>query len=183
MYEKLVFEFPEEHNEIAADEVGTSFVADPQAYFRGASEIPGAVFNQSYQIVVKPYFLDKVPHRHRKDEYLIFLGASFPNVFDFDAEIELTLGKDGTDDAEKYVITRPTIVRIPPMVYHCPLNFKRVDKPVLFLATLMEPMFGVVADTPEGTKDFYYNGPGQCKYNEAKKCDSCGKCLQEGWEK
>jgi len=28
----------------------------------------------------------------------------------------------------------------------------------------------------------YYNGPIQCKYNPDKKCDSCGKCLQEDWK-
>ena len=179
---KLVFEFPQEYNEVVADGDPIDFVVSPQAYFRGASEIPGAEFNQSYQIFVKPFFLDRVQHRHAKDEYLIFLGASFPNVFDFDANIELTIGKD--EEAETYTITKPTIIRIPAGVYHCPLNFKEVNKPVLFLATLMTPMFGGIYDMPDGTtQEMYYNGPMQCKYNEAKKCDSCGKCLQEKWER
>ena len=179
---KLVFEFPQEYNEIVADGDPIDYVVSPQAYFRGASEIPGAEFNQSYQIFVKPFFLDRVQHRHDKDEYLIFLGASFPNLFDFDAHIELTIGKD--QEAETYTITKPTIIRIPAGVYHCPLNFKEVNKPVLFLATLMTPMFGGIYDMPDGsTAELYYNGPMQCKYNDAKKCDSCGKCLQETWEK
>ncbi len=179
---KLVFEFPQEYNEIVAEGDPADYVVSPQAYFRGASEIPGAGFNQSYQIFVKPFFLDRVQHRHAKDEYLIFLGASFPNVFDFDAKIEFTLGKD--EEAETFTIRKPTIVRIPAGVYHCPLNFIEVNKPVLFLATLMEPMFGGIYDMPDGTtQEMHYNGPMQCKYNAAKKCDSCGKCLQEGWEK
>ncbi len=179
---KLVFEFPQEYNEIVADGDPVDYVVSPQAYFRGASQIPGAEFNQSFQIFVKPFFLDRVQHRHAKDEYLIFLGASFPNVFDFDAKIELTIGKD--EEAETYTITKPTIIRIPAGVYHCPLNFKEVNKPVLFLATLMMPMFGGIYDMPDGTtQEMVYNGPVQCKYNPAKKCDSCGKCLQETWEK
>ena len=33
------------------------------------------------------------------------------------------------------------------------------------------------------TAEMYYNGPMQCKYNSGKKCDSCGKCLQEDWKR
>ena len=165
-YEKLFYEFTPE------DTKWGDVCINPQAYFRGARQIPGAEFNQSYQIFVKPFFLDRVQHRHPKDEYLIFLGASFPNVFDFDAKIEFTIGKD--EDAETFVITNPTVIRIPAGVYHCPLNFKEVNKPVLFLASLMMPMFGGMYDMPDGkTVEMYYNGPLPCKYNENKQCDSC----------
>lgn len=186
-YGKLVFEFPKEDNEVVAEGDPMDFVAHPQAYFRGAMQIPGAEFNQSYQIFKKPFFLDRVQHRHAKDEYLIFLGASngpegYADTFAFDAHIEFTLGKG--EDAETYVIDKPTIIRIPAGMYHCPLNFKRVDKPVLFLATLLQPMFGGIYDMPDGSEvEMYYNGPVQCKYNADKKCDACGKCLQEKWEK
>lgn len=178
---KLVFEFPQENNEVVAEGDPEDFVVKPQAYFRGASQIPGSEFNSSFQIFVKPFFLDRVQHRHPKDEYLVFLGASFPNVFDFDAKIEFTLGKG--EEAETYVIDKPTIIRVPAGMYHCPLNFKEVNKPVLFLAMCMMPMFGGIYDMPDGTTaEMYYNGPMQCKYNENKKCDSCGKCLREKWE-
>ncbi|MBR6950515.1 MAG: hypothetical protein IKH56_02145 [Oscillospiraceae bacterium] len=179
---KLVFPFPQEDNEVVARGADEDYVIHPQAYFRGASQIPGSEFNQSYQIFVKPFFLDRAQHRHVKDEFLVFLGASFPNVFDFDARIEFTIGKD--EEAETFVIDKPTIVRVPAGVYHCPLNFKEIRKPVFFLATLFTPMFGGIYDMPDGTtRELYYNGPVQCKYNKNKKCDSCGKCLQESWEK
>ena len=178
---KLVFEFPEENNEVVAEGDPEDFVVHPQAYFRGASQIPGSEFNSSFQIFVKPFFLDRVQHRHPKDEYLVFLGASFPNVFDFDAKIEFTLGKG--EEAETFVVDRPTIIRVPAGMYHCPLNFKEINKPVMILAMCMMPMFGGIYDLPDGTTtEMYYNGPMQCKYNENKKCDSCGKCLQEKWE-
>jgi len=181
-YGKLVFELPQEYNEIVAEGDPMDYVVSPQAYFRGASQIPGAEFNSSFQIFVKPFFLDKVQHRHPKDEYLIFLGASFPNVFDFDAKIEFTIGK--AEESETYIIDKPTVIRVPAGVYHCPLNFKEVNKPVLFLAAAMMPMFGGIYDMPDGTtQEMYYNGPMQCKYNAAKKCDSCGKCLYEKWER
>ncbi len=178
---KLVFPFPQEHNEVVAEGTDEDYVVNPQAYFRGASQIPGAEFNSSYQIFVKPFFLDRVQHRHKKDEFLVFLGANSTNVFDFDAHIEFTLGKG--DEAETYIIDKPPIVRIPAGVYHCPLNFKEINKPVMFMASLMQPMFGGIYDLPDGTTmEMYYNGPRQCKYNEEKKCDACGKCLQEKWD-
>ncbi|NLP36206.1 MAG: hypothetical protein GX357_00945 [Firmicutes bacterium] len=174
-YEKLFYEFQPEYNEAAAEGVGTDFVYSPQAYFRGASQIPGAEYNVGFQIFVKPFFLDRIPHIHHVDEYLIFLGGTFPNLFDFDAEISLTIG----EEMEEYIITKPTIVRIPAGVQHCPLNFKRVDKPVFFQAALMQGMFGGIYQG----KELWYNGPGQCIYDAEKKCDACRKCLQETWEK
>jgi len=182
MYEKLVFPFPMENNEVVADGDDPGFVIKPQAYFRGASQIPGSNFNVGFQIFVKPFFLDRMPHFHDEDEYLIFLGGTFPNVFDFDAHVEFTLGKIGVD-AETFHIKEPTIVRVPAGVYHCPLNFKEVNKPLFFQAALMESMFGGIYDQPDGsTMQLRYNGPVQCKYYGHKKCDSCGVCLQEDWK-
>ena len=181
MYEKLVFQLPEENNELVAEGDDPGYVIKPQAYFRGAPQIPGADFNVGFQIFVKPFFLDRNPHRHNSEEYLIFLGGSFPNVFEFDADIEFTIGKIGVDE-ELFHITRPTIIRIPKGVYHCPLNFKRVDKPVFFQAALMEGIFTAVFDTEDGgERVLKYSGPRPCKYDANKRCDSCGKCLEEDW--
>jgi hypothetical protein len=181
MYEKLVFPFPMENNEAVAAGDDPGYVIKPQAYFRGACQIPGSRFNVGFQIFVKPFFLDRVQHRHAEDEYLVFLGGAFPNVFDFDADIEFTLGQAGVDE-ELFHITKPTIIRVPAGVYHCPLHFKRVDKPIFFQAALMEGIFGGIYDTPDGEKEMRYNGPIQCKYDQAKKCDACGKCLKEDWK-
>ena len=177
MYEKLVFTFPEEY--INKDHKH-EFVVQPQAYFRGASQIPGSKFNVGFQIFTAPFCIDKWSHRHSEDEYLIFLGGTFPNLFDWDAEVELTLGELG-NDAEVFLINKPTIVRIPAGTYHCPLDFKRIDKPVFFQAALMVGMFGGVYEFEDGSREMKFNGPGQCKYNAEKKCDSCGKCLEEDW--
>ncbi|HHX75723.1 MAG TPA: hypothetical protein GX699_12535, partial [Firmicutes bacterium] len=78
MYEKLVFTLPRENNEVVAEGDDPGFVIKPQAYFRGASQIPGSNFNIGFQIFVKPFFLDRIPHRLRQNEFLIFLGGPFP---------------------------------------------------------------------------------------------------------
>jgi len=178
IYEKLVYQFKPEYNEAAAEGVGTDFVYSPQAYFRGASQIPGAKYNVGFQIVVKPYFLDRSPHIHNVDEYLIFLGGTFPNVFDFDAKIRLCLG----EEMEEYIITQPTIVRIPAGLTHCPLEFVEVNKPIFFQAACMQGMFGGVYKMGDQEFEMFYNGPGQCILKPEKKCDSCRACLGVEWE-
>ncbi|MCL2125487.1 MAG: hypothetical protein FWH33_05800 [Oscillospiraceae bacterium] len=179
-YSKLVFDFLPEYNEDVLMSLGgePGFIASPQAYFRGATQIPGAVFNVGFQIFVKPFFLDRIPHRHDVDEYLMFLGGTFPNIFDFDADVELTIGKVG-EDAEVFRINTPSIVRIPAGVYHCPINFTRVDMPIFFQAALMQDMFSSIYDTEDGGKrELYYNGPVMCKLDPSQKCTSCRKCIE-----
>lgn len=180
-YEKLVFGFPSEYNELASIGDDPGYILSPQAYFRGASQIPGSKYNAGYQMFVKPFFIDRIPHRHDVDEYLVFLGGTFPNLFDFDADIEFTIGKLGVD-AEVFNINKPAIVRVPAGVDHCPLNFKRVGKPVFFQATLMQDMFSSIYDTEDGgQKELWYNGPLACKVNTDKKCDCCRNCIEKDW--
>jgi hypothetical protein len=50
------------------------------------------------------------------------------NFRDFGAEVELVMGKEG----EKHVITSTTFVYIPKGLLHCPLVFKKVDRPIMF---------------------------------------------------
>lgn len=127
-------------------------VAGPQAYFRGARQIPGANLNMGWQLFVAPIYLEKEPHTHDFDEYLIFLGGQLPDLFSsFQAEIDFCIGPE----EEKHVIDRPTIIFIPKGLVHCPLNFRRLDKPVLFHAILLSPRF---TKTMNG-QEFAYDGP------------------------
>jgi hypothetical protein len=127
-------------------------VAGPQAYFRGARQIPGANMNMGWQLFTQPIFLEKEPHTHDVDEYLIFLGCQLPDLFSsFQAEIDFWIG----EEMEKYVITRPTVIFIPKGLSHTPLNFRKLDKPVLFSALMLGPRF---TKTMAG-KEFAYDGP------------------------
>jgi mannose-6-phosphate isomerase-like protein (cupin superfamily) len=126
-------------------------VASPQAYFRGARQIPGANLNMGWQLFVEPIYLEKGPHTHDVDEYLIFLGGKLPDVFDFKAEIDFWIG----EEQEKHIIDKATIIYIPRGLVHCPLNFKRIDEPILFHAILLAPRF---TKTMRG-KEYSYDGP------------------------
>jgi hypothetical protein len=48
----------------------------------------------------------------------------------YDAEVDLWIGKE----LEKHTISAATIVFIPKGVLHCPLNFRKINKPILFHA-------------------------------------------------
>ena len=129
-----------------------SAVAGPQAYFRGDRQIPGANLNMGWQLFVRPIFLEKEPHTHNVDEYLIALGGELPDLFSsFQAEIDFCIG----EEQEKHVINKPTIIFIPKGMVHCPLNIRKVDKPVLFHAILLSPRF---TKTMNG-KELSYDGP------------------------
>ena len=120
------------------------YVPGPQAYFRGESDLPGAGMNMGWQIMIKPFKMELESHHHDVDEYLIFLGATFPDlVGTFDAEVELFLGKE----YEKHTITQATILYIPRGLEHNPLEFKRIGKPLFFSALHLAPYFNGVYQT------------------------------------
>jgi len=174
-YRDLIYEF------VPQETYWGDWCHSPQAYFRGARDIPGAKFNVGFQIFKGPVLLEREPHFHREEEYLFFLGAVFPDVFDFDAEIEFFMG-DSPDQLEKFVITKPTAIRLPPLTWHCPLRFKRVSKPVLFQAALLHGDFGAVKRR-EGPDGFYYVYEGEsvrsCVLEKNKRCVFCGRCFKD----
>ena len=134
-YGGLVYSFVPEVNNWG------SFLPPTQLYFRGEKNIPGATFFAPFRPYMAPVFLDKVPHYHVVEEYLTFVGADIVNAYEsFDAEIEFWIGED-VHNMEKYIINTPTIIRVPAGMWHCPLDFKRVDKPVFFQPALMSGVF------------------------------------------
>lgn len=84
----------------------------------------------TYRCIRKPVCLEKEPHVHDFHQLLGFIGGNPMNLHEFGAEAELLLGEEG----EKHIIDKTTIVSVPPGLPHCPLNFKRVDRPVLFMS-------------------------------------------------
>jgi hypothetical protein len=84
-----------------------------------------------YSIVTKAHVNEATPHVHEFPIVMSFIGADSKNIKDFDAEIEFYLG------GEKQIITTTAIVSVPPGLAHCPLIFKRVGKPIVFLECML----------------------------------------------
>ena len=87
--------------------------------------------------VTEPVLMEELAHSHDFDMYLLFLGFGSDSMGDLGAEIEMSFGEEG----EKHIINSPTTVYIPKGLVHCPLNFKRVDKPVLFIHATLAPEY------------------------------------------
>lgn len=79
--------------------------------------------------ITEPTLMEDSPHVHDFDMYLYFQSFDPDNMGDLGAHIELGLG----EERELYTITTPTSVYIPGGMVHCPLEFKRVNKPILFV--------------------------------------------------
>ena len=89
----------------------------------------GAKLNLDISVVRKPYVYNDVTHKHNFTEFYFFFGSNPMNMKEFDAEVGFCFGTE----KEKYMITGPTIVVVPPGVFHFPLNFSKINKPIYFL--------------------------------------------------
>ena len=140
--------------DIREDSNVPGIVESPTFGLRGARQIPDANANFGWIVISKPLFIDKRPHIHDGDEYLFFLGAQVPDSFStFDAEIDFCFG----EEQEQYTITEPTLVFIPAGLYHTPLNFRIINKPLLFGMLLLTPRY---TKTEQDGTEYSYDGPG-----------------------
>ena len=89
--------------------------------------------------IFKPYKMIPEAHAHSVAEILYFIGGDPMNFEEFGAEVEFVMGEG--DEAETHIITNTTWVYVPGNVPHCPLEFKRVDKPIMFGHIMFAPTF------------------------------------------
>ena len=97
----------------------------------GATYSPFAL---SWVPITEAFLMAPEPHVHDWDEFLMFIGGDATDMLDLGGEVELSLGDD-EDNLEKFVFTTSTVVHVVGGLWHCPLNFKRVNdpaKPIIF---------------------------------------------------
>lgn len=87
--------------------------------------------------ITAPWLVEEEPHTHEFDQFLFFFGSNPMDMADFQAEVELSLGEEG----EKHIITSMTTVHIPKGMIHCPLYFKKIDKPIMFMTVALTPEY------------------------------------------
>ena len=101
------------------------------------ADFPGFPAGITMMCVNEPTTMNPKPHAHNFDQYLCFIGSNPKNFFEFDAEIEITLG----EEAEVHKIDTNSILYIPKGLLHCPLVFKKVNKPVILLDIVIAPVY------------------------------------------
>ena len=115
----------------------------PWAHMRGISDLPGTKINMGWKVYIKPYKMEMQSHHHDHDEYQIFFGAEFPDlVGSFDAEVEHFIGPE----YERHIITKATILYLPAGLEHCPIDIRRVGKPMLFSSLELAPFYSSIFD-------------------------------------
>ncbi len=161
----------------------------PQAYFRGDIYMEDASYNVGFQVFTKANNMEGAHFHQGVDEYIFFVGADPENIFDFDCEIEFEIGDD-PDQMETRLITKPTVVRLPPAVWHSPIRFRKMKKPVLFQAAFLHGTWGTISrrersgDAPAlsvFSNKYIYEYTGDnirfCKFDPEKRCNICGACF------
>jgi hypothetical protein len=91
-------------------------------------------FRMTWWPITEPFEMISDHHAHDFDQFILFVGGDITNMMDLGGEVELWLSEDGKNP-EKFTFTKATFVWVPAGLYHCPLNFRRVDdpsKPILF---------------------------------------------------
>ncbi len=113
----------------------------PEEAYEGTSlvshngELKSSV-SMGYHCVTKPILFDET-HTHNNEEILCFIGGNPSDITDFGALVEIEMGSEH----EKHVITQTACVSIPANLPHCPLNIKKVDKPIVFLEISLTPSY------------------------------------------
>jgi hypothetical protein len=106
-------------------------------YSRQHPEVGEKNFSVMWNCVTEAHTMVQDAHAHDFDQFLHFYGSNSLNITDFDAEVEISLGEEG----EKHIITEPTVLHIPRNTIHCPLVFKVVRKPVIFMNVALTPQY------------------------------------------
>jgi hypothetical protein len=123
--------------------------SDPQApvYIGIGQEAPVKGWDEPLTQVLRPIYkpFKMIPegHRHPCAEILYFIGGDPMNFKEFGAEVELVMG----EEEETHVINTTTWVYIPKGLLHCPLDFKKVDKPIMFGHIMFAPTYNLTTST------------------------------------
>jgi mannose-6-phosphate isomerase-like protein (cupin superfamily) len=119
-------------------------VKAPRLGLKSDAGFGGMDFSMSWWAITEPFEMVTDNHAHDFDQFLIFVGGDLTNMVDLGGEVELTLSKD-SKELHKFVFTEATMVYVPAGLYHCPLNFKKVNdpkKPILFHDLFFSPEYG-----------------------------------------
>ncbi len=114
-----------------------------------ANNMPGAFqmntswwYKPNKELLSQPGSMAGKPHSHPFPEILGFYGSDPEHPFDLGGEVELYV------NGELHVITKSTMVFLPPNLPHCPIFVRKVDRPIFHFSVVMNSLY-----TAEHTDD------------------------------
>ncbi len=152
----------------------------------GAGAYPGFDFEVGLLVATKEGYMD-IPHIHDgADNYFVFAGADLDDIFNSEFEVDIFLG-DSPTAMEMYKITKPSIVRIPAGVWHCPVYYKNIVRGLTTIMWYSGQSTGRVypVTLPDGSSDIRYekdNWVQPCVKDPEKLCTYCGACFSQSKE-
>ena len=87
------------------------------------------------QILSNPKSQVGKPHQHAQPEILGFYGSDPENPYDLGGEVEIFI------DDEPHILTKSTMLFLPPDLLHCPLYVNRVDRPIFHFSVIMNDLY------------------------------------------
>lgn len=100
-------------------------------------KLDGVNWSIGIEPITEPVLMVPETYVHEFDDFLGFFGSNPLDIREFEAEIWIFLGAE----RKKHVINSPTFIYIPGGTLHCPLWFKRIDKPIIFMHSFAAPAY------------------------------------------
>lgn len=101
------------------------------------SKFPGFPVEVQLLCISAPVTFPHPAHAHDGDEIFFIFGSNPKNYYDFDAEIEISMGEEG----EKHIVNTTAIVYMPKGHIHGPIAIKKVNKPFQWMHVLFSPKY------------------------------------------
>jgi len=131
----------EEQAEMAKKNPQAKGATSPLLRIQGLKDF-GVDICAGMSFINKPFKMVDKAHDHNFHSYLCFLSSDPNKQDDLGGEAVIYLGKE----KERYVINRPQAIHIPPEMVHCPLEFTRIDRPMLWLEVFTSPFYARIAE-------------------------------------
>jgi hypothetical protein len=152
-------------------------------FFNDDSVIPNVKFGAGFLVASKIGYMD-IPHIHDgADNYFIFTGADLTNIFESEFEVDFFMG-DSAQSMEVYNITKPSFIRVPAGVWHCPVYYKKVVRGLNNMLWYGGTSTGRVYPRTDGDgkSELFYekdNWVRDCVKDPTKLCTWCGLCFDQ----
>jgi hypothetical protein len=96
--------------------------------------VPGA-FQMNVSWYCHPKNHAPVAHKHDVGELIGFFGGNPDDRYNLNGEVEIWI------EDEQFLLTKSTLLYIPPNMNHCPLIIRRADRPIFHFSVVTGGMY------------------------------------------
>jgi hypothetical protein len=122
---------------------------------RYLGDLGGEDLTFDWSCITKPFVMGNGPRKNGFDQFMVFGGSNIDDLTEFQAEVEVSLGVEGT----KKRITGPRLLYIPRGLTFGPIEFKSVSKPIFLMNFYLTPKYSkrwVESDYDKYIKEMRY---------------------------